>query len=278
MGVKSVNVGENRDFYVDNNPYKLNGTRDAALEQKLNAKLLKTIEFDGLTKVIRTGMRVKPGAEYNLRIVVADAGDGQFDSALMLESFGFRGLEQHKHEVRRQMIAEQKRQDSIRVADSLALVLQMHIADSLHDADSVAAVLEMQRQDSIARVAEAMANLSKPAEPAQGDTTTRAHSVIGADYKILLQYQPGSVSLTAPQWNELDALAITLMNSPNLRAGIYAPGNPDDAMAAKRLSIVRMYLTASGVPSTRLFENGFSFGDGVTVLPADRVEIWVRER
>src|SRR5262249_41480125 len=67
VGIQTVNVQQNRSWYVDNNPFKLNGERDPALEQKLNPALLKTIEYDGLTRIIHTGARVKPGAQYNLR-------------------------------------------------------------------------------------------------------------------------------------------------------------------------------------------------------------------
>ncbi len=68
-----VNVNgpcSNCEYFVDN----MNGT---------------TLEYDGLTVVLTAGLRVVPNEGYHIKIAIADAGDGIYDSGVFLEQNSF---------------------------------------------------------------------------------------------------------------------------------------------------------------------------------------------
>jgi ABC-type transporter Mla subunit MlaD len=201
------------------------------------------------------------GAEYNLRIVVADAGDGQFDSALMLESFGFRGLEQHRHEVRRQMIAEKHRQDSIHTADSLAAVIRVMREDSIRLAEAYAQLLANQ-----AATADSMAALQHA-----DSLALQLQSV------LVIQFRDGSASLEDEHTVLLDALAETLRANPGYKAEIYAKGLPGNPLNLKRVRLISLYLISGNAAPAQLSEPELPKSGSSDELPDDVVEIWVRQ-
>ncbi len=49
-----------------------------------------TLEYDGLTVVLTAGLRVVPNEGYHIKIAIADAGDGIYDSGVFLEQNSFR--------------------------------------------------------------------------------------------------------------------------------------------------------------------------------------------
>jgi hypothetical protein len=122
--VNSINPNQNRQYYVENNPYSLVGRINETVKANLNQTVLANFEYDGMTKPFSVGFRVVPKQVYHFEIVVSDAGDGTVDSAVLLEGGAFKSLEQQKHVLRRLQLAEQRRQDSLArvqvVADSLA--------------------------------------------------------------------------------------------------------------------------------------------------------------
>jgi hypothetical protein len=145
INVNSVNYNTNGKYYRDNNPYTLAGRLNEKRKAELNPEVLDGIEFDGMTHVIRVGAKVKPREKYHIEIGIADAGDGQMDSALLVEGESLSSVEQYRWVLRRQKIAEKRRQDSLaRVAfveDSLAQVAarEQAIADSLAALEAEAA-------------------------------------------------------------------------------------------------------------------------------------------
>jgi hypothetical protein len=264
VSIRTVNVSENKRFYIDNNPYKLNGERDAALEAKLDKSLLKTFEYDGLTKPLHAGARVKPGAQYTLRILLADVGDGNFDSALLLESFGLVSVEQHKHEVRRRQIAEQRRLDSLHVVDSLATVERLR-QEELRRAQA--------REDSIRSALAAVQNASDLIDDVLAPPMPTSNPL---EERFVFKSDGETLTNNESQWRDLDKIADKLIQNPQLRVYLFAPSAKTDQVAAMHVTVVRSYLRGRGVPESHLLEGDKSFAEEGVTLPEQRVEVWVK--
>ncbi len=166
--VNSINPNQNRQYFVDNNPYTLVGRINETAKANLNPTTFANFEYDGMTKVFSVGFRVVPKTVYHFEIVVSDAGDGTVDSAVLLEGGSFKSLEQQKHALRRQQIAEQRR------ADSLARV-QVTI-DSLAEAAAIADSIESVnrfRQAELAKDEMRIRNLARLDSIANNDLMLR---------------------------------------------------------------------------------------------------------
>lgn len=89
--INQVNKKKNSDYFIDNtfdnhfNKYK------KKLEP-LNQKLFDNYEYDGFTKLLTAGSRVLPGKEYELKIIICDLNDFNFDSGVFLKSKSFRSI------------------------------------------------------------------------------------------------------------------------------------------------------------------------------------------
>lgn len=69
VAIDNVNAGANAAYYVDN--------------QALNGQ---TIVFDGFTTPLLAQVNVVPMATYHLKMAIADAGDGAYDSGIFLKA------------------------------------------------------------------------------------------------------------------------------------------------------------------------------------------------
>jgi flagellar motor protein MotB len=197
--VNSINPNQNRQYFVDNNPYTLVGRINETARANLNQDVLANFEFDGMTKTFSVGFRVTPKQVYHFEIVVSDAGDGNVDSAVLLDGKSFRSLEQSKHALRRQQLAEQRRADSLAraevVADSLARVQA--------EADSLAQVAEeAARADALRRSNQARLDSMARAEESVRIARARQDSILKAQEeqaKRFLEEQQRQDSLAQAQ-------------------------------------------------------------------------------
>lgn len=78
--VNNVNAGTNPGFYVDNGD---GGTAPQNADTTV-------IQFDGFTTNMTSISAVVPGSSYHLKIGVADAGDGVYDTGVFLQGGSFR--------------------------------------------------------------------------------------------------------------------------------------------------------------------------------------------
>ncbi len=78
--VNNVNAGANSAFYVDNGD---------GFSAPQNADTT-VIQFDGFTTNLTSISSVVPGSNYHLKIGVADAGDGVYDTGVFLQGGSFR--------------------------------------------------------------------------------------------------------------------------------------------------------------------------------------------
>ena len=72
ISINSVNPNQNSSYYVDNT----GGT---------------TYQYDGRTSVIQLKQAIVPGQTYHFKIAIADAGDGIYDSGVMIKAGSFNG-------------------------------------------------------------------------------------------------------------------------------------------------------------------------------------------
>jgi hypothetical protein len=84
VAINNVNAVSNPTYYVDN--------------QTLNGQ---TIVFDGFTTVLTAQISVTPSTPYHLKMAIADAGDGVYDSGIFLKAQSMKsynpvGIEEHE--------------------------------------------------------------------------------------------------------------------------------------------------------------------------------------
>lgn len=99
------------------------------------------------------------------------------------------------------------------------------------------------------------APVAPPQEPAGAPAVGQA-----APQTAVVSFAQGQSTLAAPATQALSALAHTAANSPNATVNVlaYAPADPADPSAARRISLeralaIRTALMAGGVPSARIY-------------------------
>jgi hypothetical protein len=75
VAINNVNAGLNEQYFVDN-----------------EAQGGLYVAYDGFTTNLTAFAVVVPGESYHFKTAIADAGDGVFDSGVMLEAFSFRSM------------------------------------------------------------------------------------------------------------------------------------------------------------------------------------------
>ena len=296
--VNSVNISKNKKFYNDNNPFTLVGRVNEKAKAALDPTILNNFTFDGFTKEIAVGMRIQPRKVYHFKLSIADASDGNIDSAVLLKGESFKSVEQYKHVLRRQMIAEQKRQDSLArvafVADSLAKIARIaFVADStaqaLARADSLQAALEMVAEEKFPDAETPDAEIGHDGfEPAEKviveedqvvedvetpPTPTNAFEEI----KEVILYEGDGYLLSEQLEEWLHELGNQLAKDPKLRVGIFLVEGDSESSLKMRYDFIRLELVKGGAMTTQIFKNGFSFLSSDEEKPPHRAEIWLRK-
>ena len=88
--INNVNHLRNTDYFIDNNWFgKKDGKGKKLKRLKLDKDILENLQYDGFTRVLKAECNVVPGKKYQIRIAVADAGDGILDSGVFLEKNSF---------------------------------------------------------------------------------------------------------------------------------------------------------------------------------------------
>ncbi len=197
----TVSINKNKQLYKDNNPYFLNGKPNEERRAELDAELLKAVQYDGMTDMFSVGLRVKPMQVYRIKIAIADAGDGETDSAILLDGKSLVSEEQLWRVRKRERIAfvqDSLRQDSIlkaeiaakRIADSLAVVEAERAAEAKRIAEAkaaeeeriaaVRAAAEKRKADSLAALGGEMETGTAVHEPYQDNRTPKDKSIQNA--------------------------------------------------------------------------------------------------
>ncbi|MFW5760320.1 MAG: choice-of-anchor L domain-containing protein [Cyclobacteriaceae bacterium] len=77
--VDNINSGKNADYFISNRKFNL--------REKDN--LTYSLQYDGLTTKLSTGLKITPYKLYHFKICIADVGDGFYDSSVMLRAESF---------------------------------------------------------------------------------------------------------------------------------------------------------------------------------------------
>ena len=287
--VNSVNVTNNQQFYQDNNPFTLVGKINEEAKASLEPAMLNNFTYDGLTKRLSVGMRVQPRTAYHFKLSIADAGDGNIDSAVLLEGESFQSLEQYKHVLRRQMIAEQKRQDSLArvqfVADSLARI------EFVRDSISQAQMLEEEQPDFEEKQAEIENEQAENSEDtfeevepnliennsAPDNSNENNVSETAFEIKRIIIFEDGGYLLSAEDEAWLKEMGKKMAQDQQIRAGIFLSGGDSEETVKMRYDFIRLELVKGGSMTTQIFKNGFSFIKAGEEKAAHRAEIWIKK-
>lgn len=86
--VDQINAKKNSELYIQNGIWNPNDILKWEQQPELG-EYAYTFQYDGLTQWLTASSTVIPGVKYHLKIAIADAGDGVFDSAVLLKSKSF---------------------------------------------------------------------------------------------------------------------------------------------------------------------------------------------
>ena len=305
ININQVNITQNRRYYIDNNPFLLTGKPNPTRKSELDQQVLKAFQYDGMTKPFEVGCRVTPMGIYRIRIAIADAGDGNFDSALLLEGGSFRSLEQAKHAWARDAKVEKMRADSLAKAEAIQDSLdEIMTAQSIRVVDD-AGDQTQQNPDSEDPKSVDMAEETELIEPVEEDTieadgltptdsisaepakggsapaettveTTETMEVAKPDYFVVI-FEPESYFVPKEQEILLAEIGQTLKQKENLKVQIFIPRSGDAATNDLRFDLIRLELLKSGAQPTQLQRTQISFSMG-TVQPMHRAELMVTEQ
>lgn len=78
INVNSINQKVNSDWYIENTQFGMQGRQ--------------VTEWDGYTRLITTGRKVKPGVVYKMKMIITDITDCEYDSGILLRMHSFRSL------------------------------------------------------------------------------------------------------------------------------------------------------------------------------------------
>jgi outer membrane protein OmpA-like peptidoglycan-associated protein len=136
INVNSINQKVNSDWYIDNNQFGMQGRQ--------------VTEWDGYTRLVTTGRRVKPGVVYKMKMVITDITDCEYDSGILLRMHSFRSLPMKSKPIKRNyyfnfeyneaFLDEAEKLRLNRMADSLSLfhfdsIIVFGHTDSVGNAD-----------------------------------------------------------------------------------------------------------------------------------------------
>lgn len=113
--VNNVNHLKNQGYFIDNpapnilllmeKEDEINGKNNRKKQQEIDqynqslikckTKLCEEIQYDGFTKVITARAKVIPEQMYHFKIAIADVGDAQYDSGVILKSHSFKSFDNY---------------------------------------------------------------------------------------------------------------------------------------------------------------------------------------
>lgn len=183
INVNSINQKVNSDWYIDNTQYGMNGRQ--------------VTEWDGYTRLITTGRKVKPGVVYKMKMIITDITDCEYDSGILLRMHSFRSLPVKMKPIKRRYDFNFENNESIldeagkirlaRMADSLSQfkfdsIIVIGHTDSVGSAD-YNYNLSLNRANGISQVLQAKLNTKVVAKgmgnkrPLAGNNTSKGRAL-----------------------------------------------------------------------------------------------------
>lgn len=153
VNVDNINSLRNPELFIENGIWEAGNILKWKSDPGLG-ELALTYEFDGFTTLLETGCRVVPGRAYRISFIIADVGDGLYDSAVFLEAGSFisqnSGKESAYSELEKELINDFNFSSADLKKDNTSLTFSFAInfdfdRHETNDAESLAILNELSR-------------------------------------------------------------------------------------------------------------------------------------
>ena len=125
ISVDNINHKKNSEYFIKNELWNLNSPKIIEGNHEINEYAF-NFQFDGLTHWLTASADVKPNVAYHLKIAIADAGDGIYDSAVFLKSNSLHAEDKEEENVTKVEIEELFNEEKVTVRGD-SIVLELHL-------------------------------------------------------------------------------------------------------------------------------------------------------
>tara|TARA_B110000879_G_scaffold155430_1_gene200882 strand:+ start:2878 stop:4095 length:1218 start_codon:yes stop_codon:yes gene_type:complete len=125
ISVDNINHKKNSEYFIKNELWNLNSPKIIEGNHEVNEYAF-NFQFDGLTHWLTASADVKPNVAYHLKIAIADAGDGIYDSAVFLKSNSLHAEDKEEENVIKVEIEELFSEEKVTVRGD-SIVLELHL-------------------------------------------------------------------------------------------------------------------------------------------------------
>ena len=149
--VDNVNSKKNSEYFILNGKWG-RGETSRYEEEKELAEYAYNFQYDGFTTWLKAESIVIPGKQYTLKIAIADAGDGAFDSAVLLKKHSFKSESDIPEDMKHEMDELSRYFDSehvIKRDDSIVLILNIQFE---HDKSEILDEKDLENLEEIYQV------------------------------------------------------------------------------------------------------------------------------
>ena len=149
--VDNVNSIKNSEYFILNGRW-IKGENQKYVEEKELGEYAYNFQYDGFTTWLKAESMVVPGQRYSLKIAIADAGDGAYDSAVLLKRNSFKSETDIAKNMKKEMdelIRYFDAEHVIQRNDSLVLILNIQFE---HDKSEIVDEIDLENLEEIYQV------------------------------------------------------------------------------------------------------------------------------
>lgn len=149
--VDNVNSIKNSEYFILNGRW-IKGENQKYVEEKELGEYAYNFQYDGFTTWLKAESMVVSGQRYSLKIAIADAGDGAYDSAVLLKRNSFKSETDIAKNMKKEMdelIRYFDAEHVIQRNDSLVLILNIQFE---HDKSEIVDEIDLENLEEIYQV------------------------------------------------------------------------------------------------------------------------------
>lgn len=149
--VDNVNSIKNSEYFILNGRW-IKGENQKYVEEKELGEYAYNFQYDGFTTWLKAESMVVPEQRYSLKIAIADAGDGAYDSAVLLKRNSFKSETDIAKNMKKEMdelIRYFDAEHVIQRNDSLVLILNIQFE---HDKSEIVDEIDLENLEEIYQV------------------------------------------------------------------------------------------------------------------------------
>ncbi len=149
--VDNVNSIKNSEYFILNGRW-IKGENQKYVEEKELGEYAYNFQYDGFTTWLKAESMVVPEQRYSLKIAIADAGDGAYDSAVLLKRNSFKSETDIAKNMKKEMdelIRYFDAEHVIQRNDSLVLILNIQFE---HDKSEIIDEIDLENLEEIYQV------------------------------------------------------------------------------------------------------------------------------